>query len=208
MFINDKREGVDNFLCDFCQASVQCSLLIRKLLWYKWHGITHFYTLLHTLGRTWKLKYLHVLLVYSNHSVWKLRNDNEVIFPKLLETVQAAPRGVHNEKVLGKYMHQNEKRTPTAKCDFNEFALHLTLLYIFGTPFSKRTSWRLLLDMVLKLLNYSVKYLGETSPKILEYIFERMNFCFNEIVDCWAKLNSFTVFAEKFTHMHIVEQLF
>lgn len=71
MFINDKREGVCNFLCDFCQISVHLGA---------W---TNF-----------EVKIASPISCLYKRSVSKLRNNNEVIFPKLLETAQAAPRGV------------------------------------------------------------------------------------------------------------------
>ena len=88
-----------------------------------------------------------------------------MIFPKFFETAQAAPSGVLNNMVFRTYMQQKGKRTSMPKCAFNEFALHMALLYIFSTASLKRTSWKL--PLVVSR-NSTKKYLGETSLKILE----------------------------------------
>ena len=53
-------------------------------------------------------------------------------------------------------MHQIYKRTPMPKCDFNKVALHgcspVNLLHIFGTPFPKNTSGRLLLPVTITMI--------------------------------------------------------
>ena len=56
-------------------------------------------------------------------------------------------------------MPQIYKRTPMPKCDFNKVALHgcssVNLLHIFGTPFAKSTSARLLLKLYLPFSSQS-----------------------------------------------------
>ena len=77
-----------------------------------------------------------------------------LVYHNLISLHQQPSRGVLR-KTCSENMQQIYGRTPMLKCDFNKVALHgcspVNLLHIFGAPFPKNTSGRLLLHVAITI---------------------------------------------------------
>ena len=91
---------------------------------------------------------------------------------ELTQHTEAAAQRCSKER-CSKNLQQIYRRTPMPKCNFNKIALlcklnfgmAVNLLHIFGTPFPKNTSERLLLNALLLIFNIPRK---QGSSRLLE----------------------------------------